>query len=72
MEIEQIKKNIADELRKQYLELIQNEGQVLGDMRDLDVKDQEKIEKELDELIFEGQKKKEILKQEENQEDIKE
>ena len=40
-------------------------------MRDLDVKDQEKMQRELDELIFEGEKKKEILKQEEIKEDVK-
>ena len=40
--VEQVKRNVADELKKQYLALIQNETQVLGDMRDFDVKDQER------------------------------
>jgi hypothetical protein len=31
---------------------------VLGDMRDADVKDLDKMNRELDEMIYEGEKKK--------------
>jgi hypothetical protein len=38
-ELEEIKNAIAAELKKQYLALIQNENQILGDVRDKDVID---------------------------------
>ena len=40
------------------MEIIANETQALGDIRDADVKDQEKVTRELEELIREGERKK--------------
>ena len=41
--LEQIKQNIAEELKKQYKTIVEDEYQALGDLRDKDVKEREKI-----------------------------
>ena len=64
MEVEQIKEVIARELRKQYRELVEQERQVLGDVRDADVRDQERVNRELEEVILESELNKERIKKE--------
>jgi len=39
MEVERIKEVIARELRKQYSDIVERERQVLGDVRDTDIRD---------------------------------
>lgn len=62
--VEDIKKAIAKELKKQYIELIQGENQALGDVRDQDVKNQEKLNEELDQVIAQAELRREQIKQE--------
>lgn len=59
-----IKKAVADELKRQYLELVQDEMQVLGDVRDADIKLEEKLNMELDKVIKESNEKKELIEKE--------
>ena len=59
-----IKKAVADELKRQYLELVQDEMQVLGDVRDADVKLEERLNMELDKVIKESLEKKQLIEQE--------
>ena len=62
MEVERIKEVIARELRKQYRDLVEQERQVLGDVRDTDVRDQERVNRELEEVILESELNKRRIK----------
>lgn len=64
MEVERIKEVIARELRKQYRDLVEQERQVLGDVRDTDVRDQERVNRELEEVILESELNKMRIKME--------
>lgn len=59
-----IKKAVADELKRQYLELVQDEMQVLGDVRDADIKLEERLNMELDKVIQESREKKILIEKE--------
>lgn len=72
MEVEMIKKAVADELKRQYLELVQDEMQVLGDVRDADVKLEERLNMELDKVIKESLQKKKLIEAEMKEEQDRE
>lgn len=63
-QIEEIKAAIAEELRKQYKRVVEGEVQILGDIRDWEVRENERERQEIDREIEEGQKRRQLIEQE--------
>lgn len=62
--IDEIKANIAEELKKQYKQVVEGEIQILGDIRDWEIIEVERERQKIDREIEEGQKRKDLIEKE--------
>lgn len=68
-QIEQVKKNIAEALRREYKRVVEDGMQVLGDLRDVDVKEGERVDREAAQAIEAGERKRAAIERQLDQEE---